>query len=56
MAKIKLWNAYIMVNNKKIYLRKFMTTMEALKWIDANCESDNENYFMCGTQVFFETR
>ena len=54
--KQKLWNTYIMADNKKIYLRKTMTTMEAYEWLKANCESDNGNYFMCGTQVFCECR
>lgn len=54
MAKIKLWNAYFLTNKKKIYLRKNMTVTEACEWLEANCEHDNGNYFMCGTQVFCE--
>lgn len=54
--KNKLWNAYIMAGNLKIYLRKSMTTTEIIKWLQANCKTDNDNYFMCGTQVFCECR
>lgn len=54
--KQKLWSTYIMANNKKIYLRKGMTTMEACKWLETNCETDNDHYFMCGNQVFCECR
>ena len=54
MPRIKMWNAYIMANNKKIYLRKLMTVTEACEWIEKNCVHDNGNYFMCDTQVFFE--
>ena len=56
MAKVKLWNVYIKADNKKIYLRKDMTTMEACKWLEVNCETDNDHYFMCGNQVFCECR
>ena len=56
MAKNKFWNVYIMANNKKIYLRKDMTTMEAYKWLESNCKPDNGNYFMCGNQVFCECK
>lgn len=56
MKKKKLWNAYIMAGNLKIYLRKSMTTMEIIKWLQDNCKTDNDNYFMCGTQVFCECR
>lgn len=56
MAKIRLWNVYIKADNKKIYLRKDMTTIEACKWLEANCETDNDHYFMCGTQVFCERK
>ena len=54
MPKIKTWNAYIMADNRKIYLRKLMTVNEAVNWIKHNCVDDNGNYFMCDTQVFFE--
>ena len=56
MAKTKLWNVYIISDKKKIYLRKGMTTKEACKWLEDNCETDNDYYFMCGTQVFCERR
>ena len=52
------WNVYIMVGNLKIYLRKHMTIMEVIKWIDDNCNVDKTNYFMrgSGTEVFCESR
>lgn len=56
MYNKRKWNTYIMVGNLKIYLRKAMTTMEAMKWLQDNCKSDNGNHFMCGTQVFCESR
>lgn len=54
----KKWNVYIMVGNLKIYLRKHMTIMEVIKWIDDNCNVDKTNYFMRGsdTEVFCESR
>lgn len=54
--KPKKWNIYIMAGNLKIYLRKAMTTNEAIKWLSANCKTDNGNHFMCGTQVFCESK
>lgn len=56
MHKQKKWNIYMMVYNLKIYLRKEMTTMEAVNWLSDNCKTENSNYFMCGTQVFCECR
>lgn len=55
-TKQKKWSAYIMVGNLKVYLRKAMTTMEIIKWLDTHCETVNTDYFMCGTQVFCECR
>ena len=55
-AKPKKWNVYIMAGNTKIYLRKSMTTMEAIKWLEQNCKSVNADYFMCETQVFCECK
>ena len=54
----KAWNVYIMVGNLKIYLRKRMTTMEAINWLQENCKQENGNCFMrgSGTEVFCETR
>lgn len=54
----KAWNVYIMVGNLKIYLRKRMTTMEIIKWLEDNCKMENSDYFMrgSGTEVFCETR
>ena len=54
--KPKLWNAYIMAGNLKIYLRKSMTTTEIIKWLADNCKTVNTDYFMCGTQVFCECK
>lgn len=54
--KQKKWNVYIMAGNLKIYLRKAMTTMEAVKWLQQNCKHVNTDYFMCGTQVFCECK
>ena len=56
MKKQKLWNAYVMSGNTKIYLIKSMTTTEIIKWLQTNCKIENDNYFMCGTQVFCERR
>lgn len=56
MTKQKKWNAYIMAGGIKVYLRKAMTTLEAVKWLEDNCKADNGNHFMCGTQVFCECR
>jgi len=56
MYKTKKWNAYIMVGNLKIYLRKAMTTKEAHKWLEEHCNIIDTDYFMCGTQVFCECR
>ena len=54
MARIKIWNIYIMVDNKKKYLHQLMTTMEAHEWLNDNCVHDNGNYFMGTSQVFCE--
>lgn len=54
--KHKKWNVYIMAGNLKIYLRKAMTTMEAVNWLQQNCKHVNTDYFMCGTQVFCECK
>lgn len=56
MNKQKKWNVCIMAKDSKIYLRKAMTTMEAVKWLEANCKMKNNNYFMCDTQVFCESK
>lgn len=56
MHNPKKWNAYIMIGNLKIYLRKAMTTLEAVKWLRKNCKVENTNYFMCGMQVFCECK
>lgn len=56
MTRQKKWNTYIMAGNLKVYLRKAMTTLEAVKWLEDNCKADNGNHFMCGTQVFCECR
>ena len=53
---MKRWNAYIMLGNIKFYLRRSMTTNEAVKWLQENCQTQNSNHFMCGTQVFCECR
>jgi hypothetical protein len=54
--KQKKWNAYIMAGNLKIYLRKAMTTTEAVNWLQQKCKVVNTEYFMCGTQVFCECK
>lgn len=54
--KQKFWSTYIMVLNHKIYLRKSMTTMEAIKWLKENCKMSGTDYFMCGNQVFCECK
>lgn len=50
------WSVYIMVGNLKIYLRKHMTTTEAIRWLNNHCKTENSNHYMCGTQVFCERR
>ena len=54
--KQKLWSAYIMANNSKIYLRKSMTTMEIINWLKENCKIIGTDYFMCDEQVFCECK
>lgn len=58
MYNQKKWNIYIMANDHKIYLRKGMTTMEAIKWLEDNCITKNTDYFMHGTgiQAFCESK
>ena len=56
MKRQKLWSAYIMVLNHKIYLRKHMTTMEIIKWLTNNCKIIGTSYFMCDTEVFCECK
>ena len=50
------WSIYIMLGNLKIYLRKSITTTEAVNWLQAKCKHNNSNYFMHGTQVFCESK
>ena len=54
--KQKKWSTYIMVGNVKIYLRKAMTTMEAVKWLQEKCKIQNTDYFMGNRQVFCECK
>jgi hypothetical protein len=54
MKRQKRWNAYIMAGRLKIYLRKAMTTNEAVKWLQEKCKIVGTNYFMCGVQVLCE--
>ena len=54
--KKKLWHAYIMAGNTKLYLRKGMTTIEAVNWLKAKCTMCNGEFFMCNQQVFCEQR
>lgn len=56
MKRQKLWSAYIMVLNHKIYLRKSMTTTEIIKWLTDNCRIVGTNYFMCDAEVFCECK
>ena len=56
MCKQKKWNIYIMASNHKFYLRKGMTTLEAINWLKENCKVHNNDYFMCDTQVFCECK
>jgi hypothetical protein len=56
MERKKKWNTYIMAGNLKVYLRKAMSTTEAVKWLQNNCKADNGNHFMCGMQVFCECK
>lgn len=54
--KQKKWSIYIMLGNLKIYLRKSMTTTEIIKWLTNHCKMVNTDYFMCGMQVFCESK
>jgi len=56
MYNNKKWNTYIMVGNLKIYLRKRMTTTEAVKWLQKHCKANNGNHFIRGMQVFCECK
>ena len=56
MSKTKLWNAYIMLGNFKVYLCKSMTTTEIIKWLDTKCTHKNGNNFMCGALVYCESK
>ncbi len=56
IRKQKLWSAYIMANNSKIYLRKSMTTTEIIKWLLDNCKVIGTSYFMCDAEVFCECK
>lgn len=50
------WNAYVLVGNIKVYLRKHMTTTEAVKWLDSKCTNHNGVNLMCGLQVHCERK
>lgn len=50
------WSTYIMVGNIKIYKRRSMTTLEAIKWLQDNCTIQNTDYYMRGRQVFCECK
>lgn len=52
----KLWNAYIMIGNLKVYIKRAMTTMEAIKWLQKKCKIQNTDYFMGNRQVFCECK
>ena len=56
MSKHRTWNAYIMAGNIKIYLRKNMTTTEAVKWLKTKCKHTNGKDFMCGHKVLCERK
>ncbi len=54
--KSKKWSTYIMLGNFKLYLRKHMTTTEAIKWLESKCVRENGNNFMCGFRVYCESK
>lgn len=58
MYNQKKWNIYMMANDHKIYLRKALTTLEAISWLKENCKVKDTDYFMHGTQtqVFCECK
>ena len=56
MRNQKKWNAYIMLLNHKFYLRKSMSTTEAVNWLLNHCKIIGTDYFKWGTQVFCERR
>lgn len=53
---MKKWNAYIMIGNFKIYLRRHMTTTEISKWLMEKCKIIDTSYFKYGTEVFCECK
>ena len=50
----KKWNLYIIVKDTKTYIKKELSTKEAIKWINENCRIENLGFFMCETEVFCE--
>ena len=56
MYNQKKWSTYKMVGNLKIYLRRSMTTTEAINWLQEHCKMQNTEYFIGKTQVFWECK
>lgn len=50
----KKWNLYIIVKDVKTYIKRELSTSEAIKWLGENCKIENFGFFMCETEVFCE--
>lgn len=57
MDNSKRWFIYIMIGNLKVYIKKAMTTTEAVNWLQAKCKIDNNHHrWMYGKQIFCESK
>ena len=55
---VKKWDIYFMHNGKKSYLRKGITTLAAVTWLNKNCHAKETDFFMhgIGIQIFCESK
>ena len=55
---VKKWNIYFICGGKKNYLRRGITTLAAVSWLNKNCHAKETNFFMHGTgiQIFCESK
>lgn len=55
---VKKWNIYFIFCGKKNYLRRGITTLAAVSWLNKNCHAKETNFFMHGTgiQIFCESK
>lgn len=56
MNNKKKWYIYMVFKDHKIYLRKSMTTTEAVRWIIKHCKVNKTTYFFYGREVFCECK